>query len=170
MPPSKLPPSEVLKEYQRVIHFIAHNEVFQMEDLNGEMKKNRMFMPVHGNKATADAEKDDDWLSLNSLFLNGKYHFSHAFDREMILISNENTITNEILVLREELHRQNKTTRLIVGEHLTERLVSSSTLKGTTLVEGRTIKNNYELAKKNAVKCIAIAKIWLKGKNKLPSG
>ena len=139
MPPSKLPPSAVLKEYQRVIHFIAHNEVFQMEDLNDEMKKNRMFVPVHGNKATADAEKDDDRLSLNSLFLNGKYHFSHAFDRETILFTNENAITNEILVLREELHRQNKNTRFIVGEHLTECLVSSSTLKRTTLVEGRTI-------------------------------
>ncbi len=168
MAPSKFLPSAVQKECQRVIHFNAHNEVFQMEDLTDEQKKNKMFMLVHGNN---DAENgDDDQLSLNSLFLNGKHQFMHAFDRETICVTDDNASTNEILVLKEVLHRQ-RNTRYIVGEHITERHVSSSTLKGTNLVEGRTIKNDSELAKRNALKCIAFAKIWMKGtKNDLPSG
>jgi hypothetical protein len=169
MAPSKFPPSAVQKECQRVIHFIAHNEVFQLEDLTDEQKKNKMFTLVHGNK-NATENGDDDQLSLNSLFLNGKHHFKHAFDRETICVTNHDASTNEILVLKEVLHRQ-RNTRYIVGEHITERFVSSSTLKGTNLVEGRTIKNNSELAKRNALKCIAFARIWMNGKkNELPSG
>jgi hypothetical protein len=170
MAPSKFSPSAVQKECQRVIHFsIAHNEVFQTEDLTDEQKKNKMFMLVHGNNATENG--DDNQLSLNSLFLNGKHQLMHAFDRETICVADDNASTNEILVLKEVLHRQRKTRYVLVGEHITERLVSSSTLKGTNLVEGRTIKNNSELAMRNALKCIAFAKIWMKGtKNDLPSG
>ena len=168
MAPSTFLPSAVQKECQRVIHFIAHNEVFQMEDLTDEQKKNKMFMLVHGNNGTENG--DDDQLSLSSLFLNGKHQFMHAFDRETICVTDGNASTNEILVLKEVLHRQ-RNTRYIVGEHITERLISSSTLKGTNLVEGRTIKNNSELVKRNALKCIAFAKIWMNGKkNELPSG
>jgi hypothetical protein len=170
MAPSLFPPSAVQKECQRVIHFIAHNEVFQMEDFTDEQKKNKMFTLVHGISATEnDDDDDDDQLSLNSLFLSGKHMFKHAFDRETINVTDENASTNEVLVLKEVLHRQ-KNVRYTVGEHITERLVSSSTLKGTNLVEGRTIKNNSELAKRNAVKCIAFAKIWMNGKDELPSG
>ena len=162
MAPSKLPPSAVQKEFQRVIHFIAHNEVFKMEDLNDEQKKNKLFTLVHG------VATDDDRLSLNALFLGGKQQFAHAFDRETINVTDEDAATNKILVLKEVLHRQ-KNVKYIVGDNITERLVSCSTLKGTNLVEGQTIKNNSELAKRNALKCIAYAKVWMKGKNVLPS-
>ena len=42
------PPSAVQKECQRVIHFIAHNSVFKMEDLTDEQKKAKLFSLVHG--------------------------------------------------------------------------------------------------------------------------
>ena len=71
MAPSKFPPSAVQKECQRVIHFIAHNEVFQLEDLTDEQKKNKMFTLVHGNK-NATENGDDDQLSLNSMLLTVK--------------------------------------------------------------------------------------------------
>ncbi len=58
--------------------------------------------------------------------------------------------------------------KFIVGDNITEHLVSCSTLKGTHLVEGPTIKNNSELAKRNASKCIVYVKVWMKGKNVLP--
>jgi hypothetical protein len=142
--------------------------VFQMEDLIDEQKKNKMFMLVHGNNPTENG--DDDQLSLNSFFFNGKHQFMHAFDRETICVKDDNASTDEILVLKEVLHWQ-RNTRYIVSKHITERLVSSSTLKGTNLVEGRTIKNNSELATRNALECIAFAKIWMNGKkNDLPSG
>lgn len=120
-------------------------------------------MLVHGDPT------DDDRLSLNALFLSGKQQFAHAFDRETINVTDEDASTNKVLVLKEVLHRQ-KNVKFIVGKDITERLVSSSTLKRTNLVEGRTIKNNSELAKRNALKCIAYAKVWMKGKNELPSG
>jgi hypothetical protein len=160
MAPSKLPPSAVQKEFQRVIHFIAHNEVFKMEDLNDEQKKNKLFTLVHG------VATDDDRLSLNALFLGGKQQFSHAFDRETINVTDEDASTNEILVLKKVLHRQ-KNVKYIVGDNITERLVSCRTLKGTKLVEGRTIKNNSELAKNSSNKvieqynCLIIPTSWM---------
>jgi hypothetical protein len=111
MAPSKLPPSAVKKECQRVIHFIAHNEVFKMDDLNAdELKKNKLFTLVHGNAT------DDNRLSLNALFLGGKQQFAHAFDRET---TDEDASTNEILVLKEVLHRQ-KNVKYVVGDNITE--------------------------------------------------
>jgi hypothetical protein len=165
---SRCPPSGVQKECQRVIHFIAHNEVFQMQDLNDEQKKSKLFVLVHGD----ESGQDPNQLSLNSLFLSGKQQFTHAFEREIVNITDDDASTNELLVLKEVLHRQ-KNVRFVVSEEcISERFLSSSTLKGRKKVEGRTIKNNSELAKKNALKCIAYAKIWMNngGKNELPSG
>ena len=165
---SKLPPLAVQKECQKVTHLIAHNEVYQMEDLNDEQKKNKMFMLGHGNDANDHG--NDDQLSLNTLFLHGKHHFADAFDRETICVTDNNAVRNEILVVKKEvLHRQ-KNMRYVIGEHVTHKLPSASTLKGTNLMEGRTIKANSELAKKNALKWIAVAKISMnRKKNELPS-
>jgi hypothetical protein len=63
---SRCPPSGVQKECQQVIHFIAHNEVFQMQDLNDEQKKSKLFVLVHGD----EFGQDPNQLSLNSLFLS----------------------------------------------------------------------------------------------------
>jgi hypothetical protein len=71
--------------------------------------------------------------------------------------------------LKEVLHRQSNK-KYIVGQDITHQLISSSTLKGNNKVEGRTIKNNSETAKKNAIKCIAYAKIWMNGQDASPSG
>jgi hypothetical protein len=125
----------VHKECQRVKHFIAYNEVFKMEDLNDEQKNNKLFTLVHGNAT------DHNRLSLNALFLGGKQHFAHAFDRETINVTDEDASTNKILVLvKEVLHRQ-KNVKYIIGDNIIEQRVSCSTLKGTNLVEGQTIKN-----------------------------
>ena len=53
------PPSAVQKECQRVIHFIAHNKVFKMEDLTDELKRNKMYSLVHGTD-----EPESDQISL----------------------------------------------------------------------------------------------------------
>ncbi len=92
MAPSKLPPSAVKKECQRVIHFIAHNEVLKMEDLNNEQMKNELFTLVLGDAT------DDNQLSLNALFLvGGKQQFAHEFDRETINVTEEDASTNKFL-------------------------------------------------------------------------
>jgi hypothetical protein len=158
------PPSTVQKECQRVIHFIAHDMVFKMEDLTDEQRKAKLFSLVHG---TDDPHSDQ--LSLNSLFLSGKQQFAQAFDTEVISVTNQDASTNKRLILKEVLHRQSNK-KYIVGQDITHQLISSSTLKGNNKVEGRTIKNNSETAKKNAVKCIAYAKIWMNGQDASPSG
>jgi exopolysaccharide biosynthesis predicted pyruvyltransferase EpsI len=43
------PPSAVQKECQRVIHFIAHNKVFKMEDLTDELKRNKMLKAIRSH-------------------------------------------------------------------------------------------------------------------------
>jgi hypothetical protein len=75
---ARCPPSGVQKECQHIIHFIAHNEVYKMEDLNDEQRKNKLFLLVHGNG------DDEDLLSLNTLFLCGRKQFESVFDREII--------------------------------------------------------------------------------------
>jgi hypothetical protein len=47
---SHCPHSGVQKECQRVTHFIAHNEVFQMPYLNDEQKKGKLFVLVLGDE------------------------------------------------------------------------------------------------------------------------
>jgi hypothetical protein len=158
------PPSAVQKECQRVIHFIAHNSVFKMEDLTDEQKKAKLFSLVHGPE-----DPQSDQISLNYLFLNGKQQFAGAFDHETINVTDQDASTNEQLILKEVLHRQGYR-KYIVGRDITHRLISSSTLKGNNKVEGRTIKNNSETAKKNALKCIAYAKIWVNRQDVSPSG
>jgi hypothetical protein len=73
-------------------------------------------------------------------------------------------------VLREELHRQKDVRYTVLRDCITADFIISSTLKGRKKVEARTIKNNSELAKKNALKCIAFAKAWMNGKDELSSG
>ena len=62
---SRCPPSGVQKECQRVIHFIAHNEVYQMQDLTDEQQKCKLFALVHGDESGLDPNQ----MSLNSIFL-----------------------------------------------------------------------------------------------------
>jgi hypothetical protein len=161
---ARTPPSSVQKECQRVIHFIAHNEVYKMEELNDEQRKNKLFFLVHGDGNDADLK------SLNTLFLCGRKQFASVFFRESINVTDDDASTNEVLVLREELHWQKDVRYTVSRDCITADFISSSTLKGRKKVEGRTIKNNSELAKKNALKCIAFAKAWMNGKDELPSG
>ena len=135
-----------------------------MEDLNDEQRKNKLFLLVHGNG------DNEDLLSLNSLFLCGRKQFESVFDREIINVTDDDASTNEVLVLREVLHRQKDIRYTVARDCISADFISSSTLKGRKKVEGRTIKNNSELAKKNALKCIGFAKAWMNGKDELPSG
>ena len=132
---SRCPPSGVQKECQRVIHFIAHNEVYQMQDLTDEQQKCKLFALVHGDESGLDPNQ----MSLNSIFLSGKQQFAHVFD---------DASSNELLILKEVLHCQ-KNVRYVVGEEcISDCFISYRILKGRKKVEGRTIKNNSELAKK----------------------
>jgi hypothetical protein len=135
-----------------------------MEDLNDKQRKNKLFLLVHGNG------DNEDLLSLNSLFLCGRKQFESVFDREIINVTDDDASTNEVLVLREVLHRQKDIRYTVARDCISADFISSSTLKGRKKVEGRTIKNNSELAKKNALKCIGFAKAWMNGKDELPSG
>ena len=73
-----------------IVHFVAHNEVFQLEDLTDEPNTKKMFTLVHGNKATEN-DDDDDQLSLNhSLFISGKHMFKYASDRETVNVTDDN--------------------------------------------------------------------------------
>jgi hypothetical protein len=114
-----------------------------------------MFSLIHG---TDDPQSDQ--ISLNDLFLSGKQLFEAAFDRETISMTDQGASTNERLVLKEVLHQQTNE-NYVVGEEITHQLITSSALKGNNKVYGRKIKTNSETAKKNAIKCIAYAKIWM---------
>lgn len=150
-----------------MIHFIAYNEVFKHLELNEEQKKEALYTLVHGDNTVRD-----DKVSLNSLFLAGAEKFGGVFDKEVMRISSDDgksTSMKENLVLKSVLHRQHGV-KFVVGDDITEKLIRSSTLKGTNLVESRTIKKNAEVARKNAQKCISYAKQWMKDKSKLPKG
>jgi hypothetical protein len=154
----------VQKECQRLIHLIVHDKVFEGEPLRDEQKKEKMFSLVHGSD-----DPLSDQMSLNSLFLSGKQVFEAAFDWETISVTDQDVTTNQRLVLKEMLHHQSNK-KYIVGEEITLRLISSSTLRGNNKVDGHKIKSNSETAKKNVLKCIAHAKIWFNRQETSPSG
>ena len=151
-----------------MIHFVAYNEVHHEdieEPLSDEQKKELMYRIVHdGNTRSVES------MSLNQQFLAGATQFDQVFDKEVVRITDDGASkTKEILVLKDVLHRQ-QGVRFVVGQEITEKLIRSSTLKGTRVVESRTMKKNAEVALKNARKCIVYAKQWMKGKSKLPRG
>ena len=127
-----------------MIHFIAYHEVYHddgiEEPLSDEQKKEVMFCNVHeGNTTSIES------MSLNQQFLAGAKKFDKVFDEEVVHITDDGASnTKEILVLKDVLHRQ-QGVRFVVGEEITEKLIRSSTLKGTRVVESRTIKKMPKL-------------------------
>jgi hypothetical protein len=139
----RLPPSAVQKECQQVIHFVAYNEVYHegiKEPLSDEQKKEVMYCIVHeGNTRSVES------MSLNQQFLAGARQFDQVFDKEVVRITDDGASnTKEILVLKDVLHRQ-QGVRFVVGQEITEKLIRSSTLKGTRVVESRTMKKMSKL-------------------------
>ncbi len=139
----RLPPSAVQKECQRVIHFVAYKEVYHEgieEPLSDEQKKEVMHCIVHeGDTRSVES------MSLNQQFLAGARQFDQVFDKEVVRITDDGASnTKEILVLKDVLHRQ-QGVRFVVGQEITEKLIRSSTLKGTRVVESRTMKKMPKL-------------------------
>ncbi len=84
-------------------------------------------------------------MSLNQQFLAGATQFDQVFDKEVVRITDDGASkTKKILVLKDVLHRQ-QGVRFVVGQEITEKLIRSSTLKGTRVVESRTMKKMPKL-------------------------
>ena len=126
-----------------MIHFVAYNEVYHEdieEPLSDEQKKELMYRIVHdGNTRSVES------MLLNQQFLAGATQFDQVFDKEVVRITDDGASkTKEILVLKDVLHRQ-QGVRFVVGQEITEKLIRSSTLKGTRVVESRTMKKMSKL-------------------------
>jgi hypothetical protein len=94
-----------------------------------KQRKNKLFFLVHGDG------NDADLISLNTLFLCGRKQFASVFLRETINVTDDDASTNEVLVLREELHWQKDVRYTVSRDCITADFISSSTLKGRKKVE-----------------------------------
>ena len=157
-PKSDLACSFWQKEIQRCISFSAYETVFGMKQMSKESQDEKMYELYHGTP-------DPNNVSYVTLCIEGKNQFAHLWDNV-----GQNTMK---LRMKQSFIRCARTT-LVVNESITGEFLSRVKLNSESgsLLKGRTVRTQAQLALLNTKKAFAYALGFLQGppEYEYPSG